>query len=427
MNITKYIPKSVARVAKGLMPSGDAGNLVTEEFWQSLGLTGRNYTNRRVDDVVMLETTSVYSAIRLISESIAALPLHLYERTDAGDRKATDHHLYDMLNKLPHRYTTRATFIEALVVSMCVWNQGYIRAPRAGSRVMSLQALPKPWVQPFFHKTTNELMYRVKEGSKTAVYEFGEIIPVKGFGHAADLEGISVPGLHRNAIGLAMAAEEYGSRFFANGARPGGLFTIDRILDKEQRERIRESIQERFGGSENAHKLMVLEAGMKYEAMQSNLNENQFVEVRKNQVHEVARIFRVPVHKLMEMSGAKYDNVEQENRAFLVDTLHSYLDRIELALDCFLLGNAERGRYFCKFNVEGRLRADLETRAKSYKDLILTGVMTPNEAREKENLKPDPGGDNLLFPLNMAPADLHAEVLQKHGSSPTPKDDKSDE
>lgn len=423
---------------KGVVVQND---LVGEALWlHSSGWhNSSNYTGKAVNEHIMLETAAVWSAIRLIAESVAALPLHLYRSEGDSDVKATDYYLYNKLNKQPHKYLTTTTFVESLAVSMCIWNQGYIKVSRVGERVVSLQALPKSWVRPYSpdsdrntrqtrrntHDTT--ISFKVREGGADKVYKWGEIIPVRGFGHAADLEGLSVAGVHKNAIGLSMAAEEFGAKFFTNGARPSGVFTYDKTLHKEQRERIREQLQEKYAGGDNAYKIMVLEAGMQYAAMQATNDQSQFIETRKNQILEICRIFRVPPHKLMEMGESKYNTVAEENRAFLVDTLQPYLTRIEQALDCWLLTNEERERgYFVRFNVEGKLRADFKTRTEGYQRMIQTGVMTPNEARAKENLPPLPGGDKLFIPLNMAPAAIHEDVLLK-GSGPVTSEKNKDE
>ena len=260
---------------------------------------------------------------------------------------------------------------------------------------------------------------------------FGEIIPIRGFGLCGELEGINVAGLHKNAIGLAMAAEEYGARFFGNGARPGGILSYDKVLGDEQRERIRERIESTFGGQSNAHKVMVLEAGMEWTGVTTPNNASQFVETRKNQVVEIARIFNVPPHKLYEMDKATYNNVEQENRAFAIDTLMPYVLRIEEALNCFLLSQEDQDDYFFKFNMDARLRADSKTRAEELEIRLRSGQMTINEARAKENLPPMPDGDKLFMPLNTAPIDLFEQVLLKSsaaaGGTPTPADDEDDD
>lgn len=366
---------------------------------------GSTYTGRPVNEDIIFQITAVWSAIRLISETIGTLPVHLYQKTDDGRVVAKDHRLYRKIHARPSKYVTAPTFYESLAASLAVVNQGYILAPRVGSIVESMTVLPKRCVTPF-SENDMDIKYKVTLGGKERIYEIGEIIPIKGFGAAGMLEGMEVSPLFRNAFALSMAAEEYGSRFFANGARVGGILTIDNVLSKTQREAVRRNFEDLHSGLESSHKLAVLEANMKFQPVTMPNDSAQMLETRKMQIAEIARIFRVPPHMLMEEVGLKYNNYEQGNLSFLTYTMRPYLVRIEAALNCFLLTEQDqKNGYYVEFSVEGLLRGDSKTRSEYYRNMRQIGGITINEIREKENLPKSKarGANDVHVPLNMAP------------------------
>jgi len=208
-----------------------------------------------------------------------------------------------------------------------------------------------------------------------------------------------------------MAAEEYAARFFGNGARPSGFLMIDKVLGKEQRAQLREAFEMIHSGIENSHKLAVLEAGMKYQQVTSNNTDAQLTETQKRQVAEIARLYRVPLDMLMEGGNATYNNSEQYNKQLLQYTLRPYLVRIEQALNTTLLTRKEQNEgYFIEFDVAGLLRGDIKSRGEFYRNMRMIGAMTINEVRRKENLPEIDGADDLLVPLNMAPADMLRDI-----------------
>ena len=197
---------------------------------------------------------------------------------------------------------------------------------------------------------------------------------------------------------------------------------LDRVLKEDQRDALRKSFEGLHEGLENSHKLAILEANMKYQAISTPNDSAQLLETRKMQIAEVARIFRGPPHMLMEEVGLKYNNYEQGNLSFLTYTLRPYLVRIEAAMNAFLLTEADqRNGFYIEFNVEGLLRGDSAARAAYYNSMRTIGGMTINEIREKENLpRSDAGGaDDLHVPLNMAPAQSLAGIADSNSGDST--------
>lgn len=380
-----------------------------EKLWERF--TGYDtYTNKPVNELTLFQISASWSAIRLISETIGTLPIHLYRRTEKGREKARDHDLYWVLHQQPNAFMTPTDFAEAIAVSLCCFGQSYNKIERVGKRVVSILPVFKPDVSvriengyPQYKLTLNGLQQDITQADICPIRGFGR----SGFGRNDRIEGMPPFLLARNSLALAAAVEEYGARFFGNGAIPGGALVFEDWLDPEQRKLAREKFAKMHQGLENAHELAVLEGGTKYVPFGAKNNEGQMTETRAFQVIEVARWFRVPPHMLMDASRATYNNSETENLHFLKYTLRPYLVRIEQSLNRYLLTPLERRKgYYIQFSVEGLLRGDSLSRAQYIKTQRESGVITINEAREMENLPKIDGGDDVHVPLNYSPLDL---------------------
>ena len=248
-------------------------------------------------------------------------------------------------------------------------------------------------------------------------------IPGLGFD---GLVGYSPIAMAKNAIGMAIACEEYGAKFFANGAAPGGVLEHPGTIKDPQR--VRESWQSTFGGSGNANKIAVLEEGMKYTPIGISPEQAQFLETRKFQINEIARIFRVPPHMVGDLEKSSFSNIEQQSLEFVKYTLDPWVIRWEQSIQRSLLSKDEKAVYFVKFNLEGLLRGDYQSRMNGYAIGRQNGWMSANDIRELENLDRIPeedGGDLYLINGNMLPlqnAGAFANINTDNG-----KEEKSDE
>ena len=244
-------------------------------------------------------------------------------------------------------------------------------------------------------------------------------IPGLGFD---GLVGYSPIAMAKNAIGMAIACEEYGAKFFANGAAPGGVLEHPGTIKDPQR--VRESWQSTFGGSGNANKIAVLEEGMKYTPIGISPEQAQFLETRKFQINEIARIFRVPPHMVGDLEKSSFSNIEQQSLEFVKYTLDPWVIRWEQSIQRSLLSRDEKAVYFVKFNLEGLLRGDYQSRMNGYAIGRQNGWMSANDIRELENLDRIPaedGGDLYLINGNMLP-------LKNAGAfADTPTDDGKEE
>lgn len=384
------------------------GDTLKDVWWKNLGYPA-NYAGKTVNDDTVMEITALYSALRLISETIGTLPLKVYQRTDNPLERlpAPSHPLSNVLRYRPSYYETPVSFKEGLALSLCLWNQAYVLVSRAPGtqRIVSLKVIPSPSVQPKVLDGGQTVAYDVTREGRTVRYDFGDVIPIKGFGHVDDLEGLQIAGIHRNAFALALAAEEYAARFFSGDARPSGILKLDRQLTPEQRDTFREELQKRFMGTGNHHKFAIFEAGMEFQPISASNRDSQFLEARKFQVAEVARTMRVPLHMLYELDRATYANSEHNRQEFVDFTLRSYLVRIESAINAFLLGPVEQRKYYVQFDVRGLLRGDQASRGSFYTSLYNTGSISAAEIRALEDLPYREGSDVLRVPLNTVEAD----------------------
>jgi HK97 family phage portal protein len=239
--------------------------------------------------------------------------------------------------------------------------------------------------------------------NETVILRASDVLHIPGLGFDG-LVGYSPIAMAKNAIGLAIATEEYGSKFFANGAAPSGVLEHPGTIKDPSR--VRESWQQTFGGSQNSGKIAVLEEGMKYTPISISPEQAQFLETRKFQINEIARIFRVPPHMVGDLEKSSFSNIEQQSLEFVKYTLDPWVIRWEQSIRRSLLSNEEKQKYFVKFNFEGLLRGDYQSRMNGYATARQNGWMSANDIRELENLDRIPGedgGDLYLVNGNMIP------------------------
>ena len=373
---------------------------------------GSSAAGKSVNERSAMQMTAVYACVRILSESIAGLPLHMYQyEEDGSKKKAVEHPLYHLLHDEPNPEMTSFIFRETLMSHLLLWGNAYAQIIRNGKGdIIALYPL-MPNRMKVERDTKGQLYYEyqtMKEDAPTmkgAVYQLdpSEVLHVPGLGFDG-LVGYSPIAMAKNAIGLAIAAEEYGSKFYANGAAPSGVLEHPNVLKDPAK--VRDSWNAAFGGSSNAHRVAVLEEGMKYTPIPISPNEAQFLETREFQINEIARIFRVPPHMVGDLEKSSFSNIEQQSLEFVKYTLNPWVCRWEQALQRALLDDDEKGKYFFRFNVEGLLRGDYQSRMNGYATARQNGWMSANDIRELENLDRIPaelGGDLYLVNGNMLP------------------------
>ncbi len=373
---------------------------------------GNSTSGKRVNERSAMQMTAVYSCVRILSEAIASLPLNVYRyNKDGGKEKAYDHPLFRLLHDEPNPEMTSFIFRETLMTHLLLWGNAYAQIIRNGKgEVVALYPL-MPDRMTVDRDEKGQLYYKYTKSNDdaptmegTTVYlDPSDVLHVPGLGFDG-LVGYSPIAMAKNAIGLAIAAEEYGSKFYANGAAPSGVLEHPGTLKDPAK--VRDSWNAAFGGSSNSHKVAVLEEGLKYTPISISPNEAQFLETRKFQINEIARIFRVPPHMVGDLEKSSFSNIEQQSLEFVKYTLDPWVIRWEQSLYRALLSNEEKKDYFFKLNVEGLLRGDYASRMNGYATARQNGWMSANDIRQLEDLDRIPaelGGDLYLVNGNMLP------------------------
>ena len=405
-----------------------AGSAYT--FYMGGSSAGKTVTERSA-----MQMTAVYSCVRILAEAIAGLPLHLYRyKKDGGKEKAIDHPLYLLLHDEPNPEMSSFVFRETLMTHLLLWGNAYAQIIRNGkNEVVALYPL-MPNKMAVDRDEHGQLYYTYQRSNdeaatmtgSTVILKPSDVLHIPGLGFDG-LVGYSPIAMAKNAIGMAIACEEYGAQFFANGAAPGGVLEHPGTIKDPQR--VRESWQSTFGGSGNANKIAVLEEGMKYTPIGISPEQAQFLETRKFQINEIARIFRVPPHMVGDLEKSSFSNIEQQSLEFVKYTLDPWVIRWEQSLMRALLALDEKTEYFIKFNLEGLLRGDYQSRMNGYAIARQNGWMSANDIRELENqdrIPAEEGGDLYLINGNMLPmanAGAFANTPTDSGKEDTDEDE----
>ena len=394
-----------------------------DSFWSSAYsfFFGLSSSGKTVNEKTALQTAIVYACVRVLSETIASLPFHTYRYTTNGKEKALDHPMYYLLHSEPNPEMTSFVFRETLMGHLLLWGNAYAQIIRDGrGRVVGLYPL-LPNKMVVNRNNQGQLYYQYEKDGQTYILNRYEVLHIPGLGFDG-LIGYSPIAMAKNAIGMAIATEEYGAKFFANGANPGGVLEHPGVVKDPAR--IRESWNAVYQGSSNAHRVAVLEEGMKFQSIGIPPEQAQFLETRKFQINEIARIFRIPPHMVGDLEKSSFSNIEQQSLEFVMYTLDPWVVRWEQAVQRALFSDSEKRQYFVKFNVDGLLRGDYGSRMNGYAVGRQNGWLSANDIRELEDMNRVPvelGGDLYLINGNMtklADAGIFAKnnINQKEGS-----------
>lgn len=369
-------------------------------------LFGRTTSGKPVNERTAMQTTAVYACVRILAEAVASLPLHVYEYQDDGGKKLVhDHPLYYLLHDEPNPEMTSFVFRETLMSHLLIWGNAYAQIIRDGAgRVLGLYPLlPDKMDVQRDDKGNIYYVYSRNSDENPMFKEYGniklkaeDVLHIPGLGFDG-LIGYSPIAMAKNAVGMTLACEEYGASFFANGANPGGVLEHPGVLKDPSK--VRESWNSVYRGVSNAHKIAVLEEGMKYQQIVIPPEEAQFLETRKFQINEIARLYRIPPHMVGDLDKSSFSNIEQQSLEFVKYTLDPWVIRWEQSLQRSLLLPGEKGKYFIKLNVDGLLRGDYQSRMNGYAVGRQNGWFSANDIREMENMNPIPDeeGGNLYL------------------------------
>ena len=366
---------------------------------------GAAASGKNVTEETAIQISTVYACVRVLAETIASLPLNVYESDGkGGSRIAENHPLEYLLHDAPNEEMTSFIWREQMMTQILLRGNSYSQIVRNGkTAIMSIYPL----------LSSNMTVDRDDSGALTYKYQMtdentitlspSEVLHIPGMGFDG-IMGYSPIALMKTTLGLTLAAEEYGSKVFGNGATPAGVLTHpNRLKDPEK---LRNAWNAAYGGSANAGKIAILEEGMKFERISMPNSEAQFLETRKFQVSEICRIYRVPPHMVGDLEHATFSNIEHQSISFAVHTIRPWLVRIEQSMNKALFSKNERGKYFVKFNMDGLMRGDYKSRMEGYAIARQNGWMSADDIRGLENLNPigaAKGGEEYLVNGNMIP------------------------
>jgi len=378
---------------------------------------------------------SAYTAcIRVISDAVSSLPLHVFERLASGGKaKATSHPVYRLLHMQPNPWQTAQEFRDWMTGMYLHYGASYAEIrPGARGAVSELWPLHSSRMEvERLENGTLRYLYREPNGRQT-VYSQDQIFALR-FTTEDGVRPIPTYKIFQNAIGLAQALEAHGSTYFGNGARPGIVLESDNPIPAEAAERLREQWERMHRGSDRAFRTAVLPNGVKAHELSGSNEAAQFLETRQYQVIEICRAFRVPPHMIQDLTRSTFSNIEVQNGEFTTHCLMPHLKRWEAAISRDLIVDDER--YFAEHNVNGLLRGDHASRAQFYIAALSHGWMNVNEVREAENLNPiGPEGDKHFIQLNMTTLDKAGEEPPAPAAEPpvvedetSPEDDAEDQ
>lgn len=393
----------VRREERALSP-GERKALVVNGETTALWSSAMAHTGRRVDVDTALSQITVFACVNLISESVGMVPLILYRRlAGRGKEEATNHPLYRVLHYAPNPESTPGDFYEYCAACLALWGNAYseIEYDGAGRRRAVWPLRPDRMTVGVDEQNRRVYDYLLPSG-ETVRLDRWRVWHIKGWG-TDPWVGKSRIGLAREAIGLALATEEFGGRFFSNDSRPGGVLKHPGKLSDQSAKRLKTSWEDAHQGLGNSNRVAVLEEGLEWQTIGVPPEDAQFLETRAFQRSEICSLFRVPPHMvgIVENSTSWGTGIGQQTQGFVTFDLGPYLTRIAQSAYRDLLSTSEQAQYFAEFRSAALVQNDLTARWASYMNGLMTGVYSINDVLEKENMNPIPGGDVHLVPLNM--------------------------
>ncbi|MBB3934282.1 phage portal protein [Aureimonas phyllosphaerae] len=374
-----------------------------------------SWSGRTVTPAKAMQVAAFWACVRIIAQTIATLPVGVYQRRADGGRDAAPRHpLFALLRETPNADQTPVEFLEAIVAHVLVWGNAFVEIVRDDRRILALHIL-QPDAMEVYRDASGSLRYRQNDPRGVRELDEDQVLHVRGFGFGGDL-GLSTVEYARQTLGATMATDEAAARVFANGMRPGGVLTYkgERGLTPAQREQVRESLIAPLTGTENTGRTLLLEgnAGFEWQSVNMPPRDAELLANRAWHVEEVCRWFGVPPILIGHASSGQTmwgSGVEQIMLGWLTLGLRPYLTRLEQAMKRSLLAPEDRATFYVEFTVEGILRADSAGRAEMYSKLMQVGGITPNQIADRENLPRFEGGDvhlvnSTLVPINQAGA-----------------------
>lgn len=389
---------------------------------RSMYLHGGTASKVNVNERTALSLAAFFACIKVIAETKASLPIHVYEYSANGrgrvtkhDARVMQHDVAGILGTEPNPDQTPMVWAE-FRQAQCLCSGNSFTEIVLDNRGRASSLIPRPWQDvEVFRGDDGELLYKVSDATGgTRTLDRSQMLHVPAMGNG--IIGWSPIRMHAETLGIALGADRFAATYFGNGVKPSIVLSTPGALDPEVKKRLEADLDQRYT-NENSHRALIAEGGVTVTPLTVPMNEAQFLESRIFELQEIARIFRVPPHMIGDLSRATFSNVEAQDLSFEKHTIRPWLVRDEQELNRKLFPRSEWGRFYVKHNVDALLRADVKTRFEAYKTAILCGIRTQNECRALEDLDPVDGGDRLLLP---------EAIFGKSGGDPDGKGGKDD-
>jgi len=376
-----------------------------------------------VSEAEATRITAVWACVRVLAETLASIPIMVYERKGDNSREvARNHPAYRLLHDRPGEETTAFEFFETCQGHLSLRGNAYSQKIYKAGRVVELIPFHPDKVR-MDRDAKGRLVYELETGNGVSNKTFftDRILHVKAFS-SNGIKGKSVVAHFRETFGSQIVMERYGSILFKNGTHLGGILSHPGTLSDPARKHLEKSLKNKYSGPENVGKTLLLEEAMTFEKVGMTSEDAQFIESRRFGISEIARIFRVPMHMINELDRATFNNIEQMGLEFLAYTMMPWLRRWEQALNYNIIPVEEQDRYYIEFNPAALLRGDLKARYDAYAVGRQWGWLSANDVLRLENMNSiGEEGDIYMVPTNMWPADK--VILQGGTTQPGKKEE----
>lgn len=398
--IPSFVTRTASQIAKQFRSLRDV-SVYADAVNSLVSLANVSTTaGQAINERTAISLISVFAAVRNIADDVAKTERAVFRKEARGKSQVFDHPMHRIICQSPNPEMGPMDFFRALIGSACLFGNGYAQIIRDKYTGLPIHAYPlHPWRVRCLRDETGMLFYSV-DGCRRV--EIGDMIHIKNFGTNGVL-GIMTIRSAKESLGLTLALEQYGSSFFGNSALPKGVFYTDGVLSEEAQERLRKKWDARHRGAGQAHGTAVMEHGLKWQQMSVANNEGQFLESRAFQILEVCRLWRLPPHKLGDVSKGTMNNMEQQNGEYVQDCLMSWYIQIEEEIKRKLT-RPDEVTIYPKFLVRSFFRGDMKARQEFYASGIQWGYLNRNDCREMEDLNPVDGLDTFLVPQNFSAA-----------------------
>ncbi len=346
-----------------------------------------------------MNISGVYAAVKLLSDSISSLPIHLIKESKEKKEKDYANPLYKLVSKEPNKLMTSYTWRQIFMPHILLYGNAYAVIDWDKKTMRPKQLMPVHPSKVEIEIKKGIAIYTIRLEEKTITIDQSNIVHFRGLGD--EVKGKSVIEYAKDNLGLGKAAEDFGSKFFSNGAAIGGIYEHPSQLSDKAYNNLQKSLERRAGGLSNSHKILILEEGMKFTTTSIPPNAAQFLETRKFSINDVARWFGVPPHMIADLERATFSNIEQQNLNFSQFSILPYVVLIEQELNRKLLREDEKENMYFKLNMDGLLRGDMQSRYTAYQIGIQNGIVNPNEVRRKEDLDAYDGGNDYFMAANI--------------------------